>query len=581
MTTSQNNRTDVGVQDLVMIIHGTFARDSDWIKPQSAFFKTLQSRVGPHTVRSFTWSGENSHRARIDAGRELAQYVNGLCSSEGYQRVWCIVHSHGGNVALFALRNIEFRHRLAGIAFLGTPFLHIKLRNLEAYCSIFSKALSFLFVFPIFPLYLAFFIFIVKPVGTWFIIWVIFTIIGCWAFLRYQERLFKYVERKLLSFLLTRQHRTDLWIAQPKPSCPTYVATVSKDEAGIVLSFFDRLAEVPRFVLASIVRITAPAVATYYVYYYWLFTKDHTILNLGGSVYFAAFFLCVPLIVVLGSILYLFINATIRGTHFAFGWEGFLSGCTLRIKPSHEPIWTDKTTSKVRYPIKKTIRGIRHSFFYNDKRVIDDVAHWIRNNGQFIGQVPPVRTPSKLASILAHKWVVTVTASIFTLVICNSLTSYAVNRASIPKYDLDNSVESIQESAPFIFEIDQTVAAKKLSLRSEEVNQLVVYSEMKVAHGATCTIEGNANFFNWDTTVRVDLIGQSNKMMTTDEGNNDAVFRTIWSWNSGEGKKVHFRKRFRNEFYGPMSQVKVIVWNESPIPTHLKAKIYIDCGQKS
>src|SRR4051794_38229892 len=86
-------------KEAVVIVHGTFANNSNWIQPNSHFIRELGLRIGPRAIHIFIWSGENSHKARTEAGEQLARFVDGLRLTGSVRRVWCITHSHGGNVA--------------------------------------------------------------------------------------------------------------------------------------------------------------------------------------------------------------------------------------------------------------------------------------------------------------------------------------------------------------------------------------------------------------------------------------------------------------------------------------------------
>ena len=201
--------SDSAAEEAVVVIHSTFASDADWFRPDSPFFERLGGGVGKRTVRRFVWSGKNSHRARIEAGGDLARFVNQLCSSEGFQRVWCVAHSHGGHVALYALRDKEFARKLAGIAFLGTPFLHVRRRNLERFCHTFTQVLSWLIFFPIYMPFVAVALtdipFRFGRLAGGFQLY-IGNALGALLYLRYRQRLRRYVDRRLLDFLSRKQH---------------------------------------------------------------------------------------------------------------------------------------------------------------------------------------------------------------------------------------------------------------------------------------------------------------------------------------------------------------------------------------
>jgi hypothetical protein len=126
----------------VILVHGTYGhgvlrslfwnllpsnwrlRDCNW-----PICKMLKDRGVK--VHSFSWSGLNNHRSRIEAGRELADYIARLGTNESQPMFISIVgHSHGGNVALYALKHPD-TERVDSIVCLATPFLHVSAQELD------------------------------------------------------------------------------------------------------------------------------------------------------------------------------------------------------------------------------------------------------------------------------------------------------------------------------------------------------------------------------------------------------------------------------------------------------------------
>ena len=93
--------------------------DAPWTAEASTFCKSLSDSLGPNVVFwRLRWSGRNSHTARFNAAKSLRD-----CLQKGLEnREWrdakhfVVAHSHGGNVALMALENLDSRERIAGIA---------------------------------------------------------------------------------------------------------------------------------------------------------------------------------------------------------------------------------------------------------------------------------------------------------------------------------------------------------------------------------------------------------------------------------------------------------------------------------
>ena len=97
---------------------------SAWARPDSPLGKGLVTGLKGDVVFSvFSWSGANSARARDEAAERLQHHLEDLMRRHHTARHVVIAHSHGGNVALRALRGNEIKTRLTGVVCLGTPFI--------------------------------------------------------------------------------------------------------------------------------------------------------------------------------------------------------------------------------------------------------------------------------------------------------------------------------------------------------------------------------------------------------------------------------------------------------------------------
>ena len=130
------------VDDLVILVHGTYAaRDKDsgdqWWQQGSVAWRQLRKRL-PAGVRLagegevFHWSGENSERSRIKAGRDLYEHLLELEAEErGYHLVG---HSHGGSVIWHALCRARLYRKdltcLRSWSTVGTPYLQHRTRSM-------------------------------------------------------------------------------------------------------------------------------------------------------------------------------------------------------------------------------------------------------------------------------------------------------------------------------------------------------------------------------------------------------------------------------------------------------------------
>jgi pimeloyl-ACP methyl ester carboxylesterase len=68
-------------------------------------------------IREFSWSGRNTHQARLDAGTALARAI---AKEDAGLRIYLIGHSHGGNVALVAANNLP-AGRVESVVLLANP----------------------------------------------------------------------------------------------------------------------------------------------------------------------------------------------------------------------------------------------------------------------------------------------------------------------------------------------------------------------------------------------------------------------------------------------------------------------------
>jgi hypothetical protein len=115
---------------VITLIHGTFAQGAAWVSPGSALRAGMESAFGNRIVfHRFKWSGDNTVYARKEAGDELAEHVKTISAAHPGARQILVAHSHGGNVALYALRDLRVNANVVGIACIATPFLHAGLRD--------------------------------------------------------------------------------------------------------------------------------------------------------------------------------------------------------------------------------------------------------------------------------------------------------------------------------------------------------------------------------------------------------------------------------------------------------------------
>jgi hypothetical protein len=125
---------------IFILVNGTFANEGEWIKSTSSesfrakLRKKLEAKAGfqvefcdefswGHTSRHWRYFHDNKMKVRLDSGKKLRDHLLSFSKSEDDTRHYIIAHSHGGNVALYALKDQKVREKIDGLICLGTPFL--------------------------------------------------------------------------------------------------------------------------------------------------------------------------------------------------------------------------------------------------------------------------------------------------------------------------------------------------------------------------------------------------------------------------------------------------------------------------
>lgn len=121
--------------DIVLtLIHGTWAPHAPWTLPDSPLRKALAGQLGDRIAfETLEWSGANTHRARREAAQKLRAQLADSIAANPLARHFLVAHSHGGNVALYAMADATLRQHIAGIACLNSPFICALKRNTKQF----------------------------------------------------------------------------------------------------------------------------------------------------------------------------------------------------------------------------------------------------------------------------------------------------------------------------------------------------------------------------------------------------------------------------------------------------------------
>src|SRR5690242_18299762 len=104
-TISPDGYVQGGPDAVVTLVPGTWAGKAAWIRADSLLSKAL-TRAGCQVV-PFGWSHSNCYRARTRAALRLAEQIQGQIKENPGARQWIVAHSHGGNIALHAVRYLR------------------------------------------------------------------------------------------------------------------------------------------------------------------------------------------------------------------------------------------------------------------------------------------------------------------------------------------------------------------------------------------------------------------------------------------------------------------------------------------
>lgn len=378
---------------MVTLIHGTFASDADWTQPDSPLARQLTERCDGELLVSppFVWSGNNSHQARLQAGLELAEHLKEQVARHPKARHVLICHSHGGNVALYALRKGKLRRRIHSVVCLATPFIHCSPRNftigLQSIGLVFGGIVAvttFVLLFFAFPLWFEQvfeFDFLEAGIGSFPLVlgWVFAVFLGpiaCVAGLAYLIRRFltpraEKAQAEMLDRLsLPSTHSTLVYSLQ-----------YTSDEARGALSAFQWVANLPHITLAALL-----------IPYRWLLEASYWIFDKIPGPGYVLFLLVLLSAVVFVPfwLLILLMHFIFRRHRLAFG-EMLSEDLLLKIRAKPEPP-SQINATQGQFSVDHLIGGrgalkylrfwlsrrLIHSAIYTDEKSIDWIVKAIR-----------------------------------------------------------------------------------------------------------------------------------------------------------------------------------------------------------
>jgi hypothetical protein len=123
--------SDPALRYRITMVHGTFAKGAPWTQDDSRLSAALKAQLsGTVEIERCEWSGWNTAGARAAAASKLADHLRAQGDKHANERRFVVAHSHGGNVALYALRDAKVAALVDGVVCMATPFLVARRRDL-------------------------------------------------------------------------------------------------------------------------------------------------------------------------------------------------------------------------------------------------------------------------------------------------------------------------------------------------------------------------------------------------------------------------------------------------------------------
>jgi hypothetical protein len=394
---------------LVTLVHGTFARGSEWTKPHSVIRKKIGEKLGERIhISVFKWSGLNSFGARKNAAKKLAVHLTEVAADHSVPQ-FVIAHSHGGNVALDALSIVGTLDPTIRLICLSTPFLiasRVSIPPLLKRVPLIIHAflgLAMPFLFTYWVTRLEIFRSLSASAGTAevakFIIFLISVIVCGFLSIILNGRAIRFFDQIKCDISRVSPKSDDVLIfrqpgdeASALLSAAHFAGWCTAVTLGVVFATIDFFIAGCQRCKDSVVRLIATSLAIIvFIVLTYIFVSQNAasekmdedyfnlllVLVTTAIVLFGPFFIIIFLAI---TLVISFVAMTIPAS-LAMGWELLLVGPTLKVTAEAAPLGTWKIITIQPHDGGKkrmSVRSLTHSLLCEDEKCIDEMVAWIK-----------------------------------------------------------------------------------------------------------------------------------------------------------------------------------------------------------
>ena len=362
----------------ITLVHGTFSDPSVWRSTIPALEKQLRKRSLIPTFHFFSWSGDNTHSARLEASKKLKIELTEQYRENHASRQFVVAHSHGGTMAAYTLRDDFLKSNTEGLITLGTPVINVEHRDLELVkrASIYSLLLIF------------FMLVVLSNIGEHYyalgaLLAYLSTLTFFWALTRHllSSRKFnssrmdlpdsifpisKFIEEFWGEVDYIQKRYMDRLRHLGLTQIHCLVIRARFDEALIWLTLLHAIGIISHLILRIFLMVFFKPFAMIFIWPSFLFSlSEYPWLSI-------LFFLVISVLfsgIILSSVL-------TRKSKWSFGEDDLLGSLLCKISVTGDAdnfwLWQQEFISSL-----SPRRSLRHSLFFDNKKVVDVICSWI------------------------------------------------------------------------------------------------------------------------------------------------------------------------------------------------------------